>query len=229
MLIREWMTKNVITALPETSMMKASKQMKENNIRRLPVVDESGRLVGIVSDRDIKEASPSKATTLDVHELYYLLSEIKVKDIMTKSPRILNQNETVERCAVLMQEKKISSVPIVDDENKVVGIMTDSEVFKLLINITGVYLGGIQLGFKLVDTEGSLKVILDTLKKHNARIISILTAYNRQDEGLRDVYIRIHNMDKADENVLRKELEETYGLSYWVRDTIHPKSIKSMA
>jgi acetoin utilization protein AcuB len=148
---------------------------------------------------------------------------------MTKSPRILNQNETVERCAVLMQEKKISSVPIVDDENKVVGIMTDSEVFKLLINITGVYLGGIQLGFKLVDTEGSLKVILDTLKKHNARIISILTAYNRQDEGLRDVYIRIHNMDKADENVLRKELEETYGLSYWVRDTIHPKSIKSMA
>ena len=226
MLIRDWMTKSVITTLPETSMMKAAKQMKENNIRRLPVVDESGKLVGIVSDRDIKEASPSKATTLDVHELYYLLSEIKVKDIMTKGPRVLNQDETVERCAVLMQEKKISSVPIVDDDHKVVGIMTDSEVFKLLINITGVYLGGIQLGFTLPDTEGSLKIILDTLKKHQARIISILTAYNNQDEGLRDVYIRIHNMDKADENVLKKELEEKFALSYWVRDTIHPKSMK---
>ena len=82
MLIREWMTKDVITVTPDTSMLKASKLMKDHNIRRLPVLDGK-HVVGIVSDRDIRAASPSKATTLDMHELYYLLSEVKVKDIMT--------------------------------------------------------------------------------------------------------------------------------------------------
>jgi len=70
MLIREWMTQDVITVKVDTSMMKASKMLKENNIRRLPVVDDQGKIIGIVTDRDIKEASPSKATTLDVHEHY---------------------------------------------------------------------------------------------------------------------------------------------------------------
>ena len=86
MLISDWMTRDVITITPDRSMMKASKLMKDHNINRLPVVNEAGILVGIVTDRDIKEASPSKATTLDMHELYYLLSEIKAKDIMAKPP-----------------------------------------------------------------------------------------------------------------------------------------------
>ena len=84
MLVKYWMTSDPVTVTPDTSVMKASQLMKENNVRRLPVVDEKGGLVGIVSDRDLKEASPSKATTLDVHELYYLLSELKVKDIMSR-------------------------------------------------------------------------------------------------------------------------------------------------
>ncbi|MBA4357575.1 MAG: hypothetical protein C0405_07600, partial [Desulfovibrio sp.] len=96
MLIENWMTKDVVTGAPETSMMKASKIMKEKGISRLPVVDERGVLLGIVSDRDIKEASPSKATTLDMHELYYLLSEIKLKDIMTKKVVTIKRGETVD-------------------------------------------------------------------------------------------------------------------------------------
>ena len=82
MLVKGWMTSDVLTIDEDTSMMKASEIMRENNIRRLPVMHK-GKLVGIVTDRDIKEASPSKATTLDVHELYYLLSELKIKDIMS--------------------------------------------------------------------------------------------------------------------------------------------------
>ena len=85
MLVREWMASDVLTVDENTSMMKALHLMKESNIRRLPVMAR-GSLVGIISDRDLKEASPSKATTLDVHELYYLLAEIKVKEIMTKNP-----------------------------------------------------------------------------------------------------------------------------------------------
>ena len=85
MLIREWMTKDVITVTPDTSMLKASKLMKDHNIRRLPVLDGK-HVVGIVSDRDIRAASPSKGTTVDMQELYYLLSEGEGMDIVTRVP-----------------------------------------------------------------------------------------------------------------------------------------------
>ena len=98
MIIKDWMTKDVITVDPEASMMRAAKLMKEKNIRRLPVVDDRGKLVGILSDRDVKEASPSKATTLDVHELYYLLSEIKVKNIMTSNHRRSEERRVGKEC-----------------------------------------------------------------------------------------------------------------------------------
>jgi acetoin utilization protein AcuB len=222
MLINEWMTREVITVDPETSMMKASKLLKDKNIRRLPVVGQDRRIVGIVTDRDIKEASPSKATTLDVHELYYLLSEIKVKDIMTPNPVTISAQDTVERAAVIMLERKVEGLPVVDEKEQVVGIITESDVFKVLISITGVYMGGAQLGFRLSLEPGSLKRVLDVLKKHGARISSILTAY-RQEEGYRLVYIRIQDMEKGTENALRNELKTDYGLQFWVRDSARSK------
>ena len=117
MLVKGWMTSDVITIDEDTSMMKASQIMKENNIRRLPVMHK-GKLVGMVTDRDIKEASPSKATTLDVHELYYLLSELKVKDIMKKNLVTIGPEETVEKAAVKMLEHRISGLPVVNDKGK---------------------------------------------------------------------------------------------------------------
>ena len=109
MLIREWMTKDVITVTPDTSMLKASKLMKDHNIRRLPVLDGK-HVVGIVSDRDIRAASPSKATTLDMHELYYLLSEVKVKDIMTSDPVTVYDTDAVDAAALLMENKGIGGL-----------------------------------------------------------------------------------------------------------------------
>ena len=223
MLIKDWMTKDVITVTPDTSMMKASKILKDKDIRRLPVVDASGRLVGIVTDRDIKEASPSKATSLDVHELYYLLSEIKVKDIMTPNPYTIKVDDTVEKAAAKMLDKKIEGLPVVDDNQKVVGIITDTDIFKVLVNITGVYQDGVQMGFKLSEEPGSLKRILDDLRAHKARIISILSAYDQPEPGFRHVYIRIHGMARDEENKLRAELTEKYGLLFWVRDQFQPR------
>ena len=224
MLISEWMTKEVITVEPETSMMRASKLLKDKNIRRLPVVDAERRIVGIVTDRDIKEASPSKATTLDVHEVYYLLSEIKVKDIMTPNPVTIAPEDTVERAAVLMLERRVEGLPVVDGQDRVVGIVTESDIFKVLIAITGVYMGGAQLGFKLSLEPGSLKKILDVLKGYGARISSILTAYH-QEEGYRQVYIRIQDMEKSAENTLRSELEANHSLLFWVRDNVRPTAL----
>ncbi|PIE68751.1 MAG: hypothetical protein CSA21_05635 [Deltaproteobacteria bacterium] len=220
MLIREWMTREVITVAPDTSMMKAAKILKEHTIRRLPVVDENGKIVGIVTDSDIKEASPSKATTLDVHELYYLLSEIKVKNIMTSHPFCVNEDGTVEKAAVIMREKKIEALPVINDQDKVVGIITETDIFKVMIEITGVYQGGLQMGFKLPNTPGSLKEVLLELRTFKVRIISILTSYDHAGPDTRHVYIRIADIEQSEEQQLRESLKEKYNLLFCVRDTL---------
>jgi len=104
MLVKEWMSKKLITVSENTSMMRALRAMKDHKIRRLPVVNNV-KLVGIITDRDLKEASPSKASTLDVHELYYLLSEIKIKDLMVKNPITVGPDESVEKAAAIMLDR----------------------------------------------------------------------------------------------------------------------------
>ena len=204
MLVREWMASDVLTVDENTSMMKALHLMKENNIRRLPVIAR-GSLVGIISDRDLKEASPSKATTLDVHELYYLLAEIKVKEIMTKNPLTIQQDETVERAAVIMLEHKVSGLPVLNKKGDLVGIITQSDVFRAFVNITGIYKGGVQFAFSLDDKPGSIKEVADTIREFGGRIVSILSSTDMVAEGTRNVYIRVRGM--APENL--KKMEET--------------------
>ncbi|WP_320173649.1 CBS and ACT domain-containing protein [Maridesulfovibrio sp.] len=221
MLVKNWMSKDVITLTHDRSMMKASKLMKDNNISRLPIVDEEGVLVGIVSDRDIKEASPSKATTLDMHELYYLLSEIKVKDIMARKVLTVSVDDTVEKAAVIMEENKIGGIPVVDADRKCVGIITTTDVFKVLIGITGVLDGGVQVGLALSNKPGSLNGVLDYLKENGGRVMSILTSYEPEQENMRHVFIRIHDMDKASLNKIKEGLAENFNLLYWVRDSVH--------
>lgn len=222
MIIKDWMTRDVLTVTPDVTMMRAAKLMKDKGIRRMPVVDEHGKVVGIVSDRDIKEASPSKATTLDVHELYYLLSEIKIKDIMTKKPITIRETETVVKCAAIMHDRKISGLPVLNEKDELVGIMTQNEVYRVLLSITGVYHGGIQLGLKLPDQRGTLKEVLETLRSGKARVISVLTSYDQVEDGFRNVYIRIMDTDKAVENELHQELAQKYNLLFWVRDVLNP-------
>ena len=213
MLVREWMASDVLTVDENTSMMKALHLMKESNIRRLPVMAR-GSLVGIISDRDLKEASPSKATTLDVHELYYLLAEIKVKEIMTKNPVTISADETVERAAVIMLEHKVSGLPVINKKSELVGIITQSDVFRAFVNITGIYKGGVQFAFSLEDRPGSIKEVADTIREHGGRMVSILSSTDMVAEGTRNVYIRVRGMEAEDlkkmENVLRQKFKVLY-------------------
>jgi len=222
MLIRDWMTKDPVTATPEMSMMRASRLLKEKSFRRLPVVDEDGKLVGIVTDRDIKEASPSKATSLDIHELHYLLAELQVKDIMTKDPITASPYDTVERVAVMMLDKHIGGLPVVDSDGKLVGIITETDVFKVLIDITGARSGGLQMAFQLPLTSGSLKAVLDDLKAVDARIISILTSLSKDKQDSRDVLIRILPLGRQVEDELVVNMKARHTMLYWARDSVHP-------
>ena len=219
MLVREWMTSDVMTVDENTSMMKALHLMKESNVRRLPVMSR-GSLVGIISDRDLKEASPSKATTLDVHELYYLLAEIKVKEIMTKNPLTIQADETVERAAVIMLEHKVSGLPVVNKQKELVGIITQSDVFRAFVNITGIYNGGTQFAFSLDDKPGSIKEVADTIREHGGRIVSILSSTDMAAAGSRNVYIRIRDMAPEKLGTIEKVLRQKFKVLYVAEDIL---------
>ena len=215
MLIRNWMTPDPIVVEPDTPMLDAEHLMKENKIRCLPVMKGS-KLVGIITEHDIKAASASTATTLDVHELVYLLSKIKVRDIMINNPYTIRDDDTVEEAAVLMLKKKVSRLPVLTDRNDLVGVITDTDIFKVLVSLAGIYRGDIQFAFELHDRSGSIKEVADLIREHNARIVSILTSYENAREGFRRVYIRITEIDGERLLALRRELEKNYRVLYMV-------------
>jgi len=215
MLVSNWMSKNVITVDVDDSMHDAMKRMKEKEIRMLPVL-KKGKLVGVVTDRDIKRASASDATTLDVHELLYLVSKIKVGNIMTKDPVTVPQNFTVEETAEVLLKHKISGVPVVDQNGQLVGIITQTDLFRVLISLTGVSKGGIQFAFQLEDRPGSIKEVADIIRLYGGRMVSILTSYDSVPEGYRKVFIRMHSIERAKLQQLKEELSYKAALIYMV-------------
>ncbi len=132
-LVKDWMTKKVITVGPHTSTPDAGHLMRLNKIRRLPVVDKKGKVIGIVTRSDIREASPSDATTLSVWELNYLLAKLQVADIMTKNPVTIHPDNTLMTAAKLLYKNKIGALPVVDDNNVIQGILTESDIFRVFI------------------------------------------------------------------------------------------------
>ncbi|MBW2568930.1 MAG: CBS domain-containing protein [Deltaproteobacteria bacterium] len=219
MLVKGWMSGEVISIEEEASMMKASVLMKENNIRRLPVV-KKGKLVGLVTNTDFKEASPSKATTLDIYEISYLLSEIKVKELMSKEVIYVKPNETIEFAAVLMLENKISGLPVVNDQQNLIGVITETDIFKALIHITGVYSGDTQFALCLTDKPGSVHEVAEVIRGMGGRVVSILTSYDLADEGYRNVYFRIRHMERNQLSKLVNALEEKFTVLYTAKESL---------
>ncbi|MCB9437541.1 MAG: CBS domain-containing protein [Anaerolineales bacterium] len=131
--VSEWMTSPVQTVTPETPISEAHQMMKERKIRRLPVVDHHGKLVGIVTIGDIREASPSDATTLSIWELNYLWAQLTINKVMTRNPMTIGADAAILDAAQIMLEKKVSGLPVVDDAGKLVGILTESDVFRMLV------------------------------------------------------------------------------------------------
>ena len=218
MLIKGWMNTKVITVNEDATMVKANMIMKENHVRGLPVVDKKHRLVGIITDRDIKDASPSKATSLDIHEINYLISTIKVKDIMSTDLVYIKPDETVEFAAVLMLENKISTLPVVDPRQALIGIITQTDIFRALVDIMGIYTGGIQFAFSLEDRPGSIREVADEIRSFGARIISILSTRSAAEAGRHNVYVRISPLPAKNIQRLLERLEEHFMVLYSVSD-----------
>ena len=191
--VKNWMTTDVVSVGPDTSLLKVGKLMKDHHIRRIPVVDEQGQVIGIISDRDVRDASPSKATTLDMYEMHYLLAELKAKNIMTAKPITVKPTDTVEQAALIMLDNKVGGLPVVDDAGKLVGIISDHDVFKAMVDITGARLGGLQFAVELPDQPGTARPLFDLLRAHNARILSVLTVSNA--DGNRHMFVRVRDLE----------------------------------
>ncbi len=215
MLVNKWMSKNVITVDENDSMSDATKLMKENRIRILPVL-KRGRLSGVITDRDLKRASASDATSLEIHELLYLLTKIKIKNIMTEKPITVNPQFTVEESAEILLENKISSAPVVDDEGRLVGVITQTDIYKVLISLTGVKKRGIHFAFKIEDRPGSIREVTDVIRNYDGRLASILSSYDNIEEGLRKVYIRVYDLDRHNLGKLLDDFRSTAEILYYV-------------
>lgn len=202
MFVNRWMSKNVITIDQDASISEAINVLKKNKIRRLPVLKKD-KLVGIISDRDIKVASPSKATSLDIWELHYLMSKIKVKEIMTKKVITISPESTIEKAAILMHDNKIGGLPVVNDKKELAGILTEQDVFAALINITGARIAAYRINLIIPDKPGSVKEVMDVMRNFKFKWVSILTSLIGVNNGNREVMIRF----QADENELNKILK----------------------
>lgn len=226
MLVQGWMTTDVITVNEDTPMMKASIVMKDSKIRCLPVLDRKGKLVGIITDNDLRDASPSKATTLDMYELNYLLSTIKVRDIMTKNLVYVKPDETIEFAAILMLENKISALPVINHNSSLIGIITQTDIFKVMINITGIYAGGIQFGLVLEDRPGSIREATDLIRAYGGRIVSILSTREGAEQGRHYVYIRTIPLPEDKTRRLVRELEDQFVVLYTARDLLEEVEVR---
>ena len=213
--VRDLMSKKLVTVNFEDSILKASKLMKDNRIQHLPVLKQ-GRLVGIVSDRDLKEAQPSKATTLDIHELYYLLDKVTAGSVMPSRLFTIAADATVEKAAAVMLKHNISALPVINPTGDLEGIITKGDVFRTFVSISGIHQGDLAMGFELEDRPGSIKEVTDVIRAHGGRLASILTDYELAPPGFRHLYIRARDIN--DDQALQQDLARNVKILYFFRE-----------
>jgi len=176
---KDMMTKNPVTVNPDMLVLDAQKIMKQKNIRRLPVV-EKGKLVGIVTKHDLLEAEPSPATPMSFHEWNYLLSKMKVKEIMEKTPVTITPDTPFEDALRIGQEKNIGSFPVVD-KGKLVGIATESDIVRFLIHALGIHEEGSRIEIVgLGERFGELEKIISIINRYKVTILSMIVLPRRK-------------------------------------------------
>ena len=196
MLVRTRMTANPIVVHPETSFEDALQLLREKKVRRLPVVDKEGNLVGIVVEKDLLYASPSPATSLSVFEVHYLLSKLQVKDVMTKRVITVGEDCPLEEAARIMVDHKIGSLPIVR-EKKVVGIITETDIFRTMAEALGGREKGVRVAMRIPEVKGELAKLSAQVADLGGNIIAVAT-FVASDTQHREITMKIQGVKKDD-------------------------------
>lgn len=221
MLVRERMSRTPVTILADVPITDALRVMRENEVRRLPVLDETGALIGIVSEKDLLYASPSPATSLSIYEMHYLLSQLKVTELMTANVISVAPDTPLEEAARIMADNKIGGLPVVS-EGELVGIITETDIFKVFLELLGARETGIRLTMEIPERKGEMarittriarlggniralgtilgddpSVVLATVKVDGVPADALLTAM--EDLDLRVLDMRVTQGDHAEE------------------------------
>jgi acetoin utilization protein AcuB len=179
----------------------------------LPVV-ENKKLIGIITDGDIKKAAPSDATSLDRFEMPVLMDAVKIKSVMSKPVVTTREDYTVGEVAVILLKKGISGMPVLDNAGRIIGIITKSDIFRCIVSFTGVSKTGQIFAFKLQDRPGVIKLLTEIVRKSNGRLSSIMTSYDDVEEGFRKVFFHTFDLDAGNFDCLVERFQEAGELLY---------------
>ena len=196
MLAKDYMTRNVVTVHPDDFLIDVRKTMQEQSIRHIPVVD-GGKLVGIVSLNTIRDAAPSKATDLSIHEIHYLLSKMRIRDVMKKNVVTCGPDDHVEDVAKVMQSKRIGAVPVVE-KGKLLGILTNDDMFRILMKILGMDTPGKRITLEMDRGRGELIVDIVKTIKSRGKFIKSLLSVESHHTGRQMVILHLDESDMTE-------------------------------
>lgn len=204
MIVRDFMTKNPIYTNPKELIANVKNMMDREQITKVPVLDDSGKLIGVITKTDLKKTMPSNATTLDIYELSYLLSKITVEKVMKKQPITIQKDATIEEAAKIMSEKGISSLIVMDGE-VLSGILTKTDLFRAVVDMFGFKYDGVRAEVEVSDNPGELAKISKAIADQNGKIVSVITA-DGSDVSKRIITLKIIGISKETVEEILKTL-----------------------
>ena len=202
MAVKDFMTRKVVYISPNTTIAHAADMMHEQKLHRLPVI-ENDQLVGLVTEGTIAEASPSKATSLSIYEMNYLLNKTKVGDVMIRDVVTISQFASLEDATYLMLKNKIGILPVVDNE-QLYGVITDRDIFKAFLEVSGYGEEGVRLRFVTENKVGVLEQIIRLLVEENLNISNTVNIPRKDGK----VVIEVQLAGNIDTALLKKKFEE---------------------
>lgn len=172
MLVREWMSRQPVTITTDTSITEALRVMRQKQVRRLPVLDEAGNMVGIVSESDLLYASPSPVTSLSIYEMHDLLTRLKVSELMAQDVITISADTPLEEAARIMADSKIGGLPVVED-GRLVGIITETDIFKVFLEMLGARESGLRITLEHPERKGEMARITSTIAELGGNILAL--------------------------------------------------------
>jgi acetoin utilization protein AcuB len=208
MFVGERMSRPVISVTPDAAINDVLAMFRKEHIRRAPVM-KNGKLVGIVSERDLLNASPSPITTLSIWEMNYLISKVKVKDVMSKKVITVDQDAPIEEAAIIMADKKIGGVPVVS-AGKVVGIITETDLFKVLLEFMGARQKALRVTATVEDKPGQIARLSKVISEAGGNFVSF-GMFAGPDANTRLLTFKVEGMKKSQV----KEVREPIVVKFW--------------
>ena len=206
MIVASIMTKNPVCITPDVSINDARALMIKEQITKLPVMNKNNELVGLITKKDLMNAGPSVATSLDMYEISYLLSKVKVDKVMNKNVTTIQENEIIEEAARIMEDNEIGCLPVMRG-SMLVGIVTEKDLFKAFVVLFGARNEGVRITFTLDEQPGQIARFTTAIFGKGGNFISLVTGEFEEDSNKRICACKVNNMNLKDIEAVLKELE----------------------